>query len=163
MRISRDKDNRLCAHTYSKPVIQRDFSVGNANIYLHNIFYEDNGNIVNDLPEDAVLELSKIKQVEYSPSSGGMSSSLYTYDIEFNVGIMCKENTFCTYFCIPGTYIHKKVTLRIKFSDYCIMESFINNALRNLLKYCRKTFKYQFKKDTIDETVNAFKYRHYYV
>lgn len=146
--------------------IQRDFSDGNANIHLHNIIYEDNGKIVNDLPEDAVLELSKIKQIDYSPSSGGMSTGMSTYDLIFNVGHLYKpegvEN--CLRFGIPGNYIHKKVIFRITFSDYCIHETFIKSALLKLLNYCHgNPLNYEFKNFTINDTINAFAYRHYYV
>lgn len=142
--------------------IQRDFRDGNATIHLHNIIYEDNNTVINELPEDAVLELSKIKEVEYSPSSGGMSTGMSTYDLVFNIGTMYQENSFGTYFCIPGVYINKKMIIRIKFSDYCIQESFIGYALKDMLKYCHNTLNYQFKKDTIDNVVKAFRYRHYY-
>lgn len=145
--------------------IKRDFNYGNANIHLYNIIYEDKDKIVNDLPEDAVLELSKIKEVDYLPSSGGMSTGMSTYDLIFNVGHLYEpEGTlFCKRFCIPGTYLYKKVIFRIKFSDYCINESFIENALQDLLKYCMTTLNYEFKNGTIDDTINAFTYRHYYV
>lgn len=147
--------------------IKRDFSNGNANIHLHNIIYEDKDKVVHDLPEDAVLVLSKIKEVDYSPSSGGLSTGMSTYDLIFNVGHLCdpttKSTLFYKRFCIPGTYFYKKVIFRIKFSDYCIEESFIVNALKDMLEYCMLTLNYQFKNGTVDDTVKAFRFRHYYV
>ena len=145
--------------------IKRDFSNGNANIHLHNIIYEDKDKVVKDLPEDPVLVLSKIKEVDYLPSSGGLSTGMSTYDLIFNVGNLYESEGTLFYkrFCIPGTYFYKKVIFRIKFSDYCIEESFIENALKDMLEYCMKTLNYQFKNGTIDDTVKAFRFRHYYV
>lgn len=88
-----------------------------------------------------------------------------TYDLIFNVGSLYKPEGVknCLRFCIHGTYFYKKVIFRIKFSDYCIEESFIANALKDMLEYCMKTLNYQFKNGTVDDTVKAFRYRHYYV
>lgn len=146
--------------------IQRDFKDGNAIIHLHNIIYEDNGSVVNSLPSDAVLELSKIKEIDYSPSSGGMSTGMSTYDLIFNVGAMYEPKNVknCLRFGIPGNYINKKVFFRIMFSDYCINEAFIKGALHKLLNYCFESpLNFRYKNGTIENTLNAFKYRHYYV